>query len=100
MIDKLRKNGNSDQEIVTNQILQRLCYLISTLGISPRMSFNATTLNMAEKRTAETRSKLSPITDDATKNVQEKISEVDPGLAILPIIGKNVQFFPFFPSIP
>ena len=63
------------------------------------MSFNATTLNMAEKRTAETRSKLSPITDDATKNVQEKISEVDPGLAILPIIGKNVQFFPFFPFI-
>ena len=62
------------------------------------MSFNATTLNMAEKRTAETRSKLSPITDDATKNVQEKISEVDPGLAILPIIGKNVQFSHFFPQ--
>ena len=32
MIDKLWKNGNSYQEIVTNQILQRLCYLISTLA--------------------------------------------------------------------
>merc|ERR1719225_1667648 len=59
------------------------------------MSFNATTLNMSEKRTAETRSKLSPITDpEATKinHDQELVDhrsglDVDPGLAILPIIA-------------
>ena len=69
-------------------------YASNMLGKSPKMSFNATTLNMAEKRTAETRSKLSPITDpEATKNHDQELvdhrlsGEVDPGLAILPIIA-------------
>ena len=70
-------------------------YASNMLGKSPKMSFNATTLNMAEKRTAETRSKLSPITDpEATKinHDQELVDhrsglDVDPGLAILPIIA-------------
>ena len=69
-------------------------YASNMLGKSPKMSFNATTLNMAEKRTAETRSKLSPITDpEATKNHDQELVDhrsgldVDPGLAILPIIA-------------
>lgn len=62
-------------------------YASNDLGISPKVSFNVTTLNLAEKRTAETRSKLAPVMDSPKKlDVQEQI-EVDPGLAILPIIA-------------
>ena len=42
-------------------------YASNDLGLSPRVSFNTSTLNLAEKRTAETRSKLSPIMNDPKK---------------------------------
>ena len=42
-------------------------YASNDLGLSPKVSFNASTLNLAEKRTAETRSKLSPIMNDPKK---------------------------------
>ena len=62
-------------------------YASNELGLSPKVSFNASTLNLAEKRTAETRSKLSPIMNDPKKlDVQDHV-KVDPGLAILPVIA-------------
>ena len=42
-------------------------YASNDLGLSQRVSFNTSTLNLAEKRTAETRSKLSPIMNDPKK---------------------------------
>ena len=63
-------------------------YASNDLGGSPKVSFNASTLNLAEKRTAETRSKLSPIMNDPKENILEPSNiKVDPDLAILPIIA-------------
>lgn len=62
-------------------------YASNDLGSSPKVAFNASTLNLAEKRTAETRSKLSPIMNDPKElDVQDHI-KVDPGLALLPIVA-------------
>ena len=65
-----------------------LLYASNALGTSPKVAFNVSTLNLAEKRTAETRSKLSPIMKNPQEDTQLRTNiEVDPGLAILPIVA-------------
>ncbi len=73
---------------------QFVLYASNTLGTSSKVSLNATTLNLAEKRTAETRSKLEPLNDQEIETSRNRGgvdalegSEVDPGLALLPIIA-------------
>jgi hypothetical protein len=73
---------------------QFVLYASNTLGTSSKVSLNATTLNLAEKRTAETRSKLEPLNDQEIETSRTRGgvdalegSEVDPGLALLPIIA-------------
>ena len=62
-------------------------------GQSAKILFNVTTLNLAEKRTAETRSKVGAVINDKTDAEQETFgndltqNRVDPGLALLPIIA-------------
>lgn len=67
-----------------------VAFASNELGTSEKVLFNATTLNLAEKRTAETRSKLSPIVDDPQSvgmDADAQQIEVDPGLALLPIVA-------------
>ena len=74
---------------------QFLLYASNSLGTSPKFALNATTLNLAEKRTAETRSKLEPLSDQEVETSRARGggvdalegNDVDPGLALLPIIA-------------
>ena len=75
---------------------QFVLYASNALGVSPKFSLNATTLNLAEKRTAETRSKLEPLNDQDMETSRVRLgggvdalegNDVDPGLALLPIIA-------------
>jgi hypothetical protein len=45
---------------------QFVLYASNALGTSSKFWLNATTLNVAEKRTAETRSKLEPLSDQVS----------------------------------
>jgi hypothetical protein len=68
-------------------------YAHNIKGQSAKILFNVTTLNLAEKRTAETRTKVGAVINDKTDAEQESFgidlnqNRVDPGLALLPIIA-------------
>ena len=68
-------------------------YAHNIKGQSAKILFNATTLNLAEKRTAETRSKVGAVINEQNEAEKEKFgnelspNRVDPGLALLPIIA-------------
>ena len=68
-----------------------MIYASNLMGSSEAVGLNVTTLNLAEKRTAETRSKLSPIMDDPKDLMSSDLATssevVDPGLALLPIVA-------------
>ena len=72
---------------------QFAAYAYNVKGQSAKMLFNVTTLNLAEKRTAETRSKVGAVINEKTDVEKEQFSNeinsnrVDPGLALLPIIA-------------
>ena len=72
---------------------QFAAYAYNVKGQSAKMLFNVTTLNLAEKRTAETRSKVGAVINEKTDVAKEEFgneinsNRVDPGLALLPIIA-------------
>ena len=72
---------------------QFAAYAHNVKGQSAKMLFNVTTLNLAEKRTAETRSKVGAVINEKNDAEKEKFgneinsNRVDPGLALLPIIA-------------
>ena len=72
---------------------QFAAYARNVKGQSAKILFNATTLNLAEKRTAETRSKVGAVINEQGDVENESFgkelgqSRVDPGLALLPIIA-------------
>ena len=80
-------------------------YAHNIKGQSAKILFNATTLNLAEKRTAETRSKVGAVINEQNEAEKEKFgnelspNRVDPGLALLPIIailcGVALGMFPY-----
>ena len=84
-------------------------YAHNIKGQSAKILFNATTLNLAEKRTAETRSKVGAVINEQNEAEKEKFgnelspNRVDPGLALLPIIailcGVALGMFPYNVSI-
>ena len=64
-------------------------FVYNVKGQSAKILFNVTTLNLAEKRTAETRSKLGAVKNEqeATEMGDLDTVQIDPGLALLPIIA-------------
>ena len=65
---------------------QFVMYATNSLGTSSKFWLNATTLNLAEKRTAETRSKLEPLNDQEIETSRARggvdaleAGDVDPG---------------------
>ena len=65
---------------------QFVMYASNSLGTSSKFWLNATTLNLAEKRTAETRSKLEPLNDQEIETSRTRggvdaleAGDVDPG---------------------
>ena len=72
---------------------QFAAYAHNIKGQSAKILFNVTTLNLAEKRTAETRSKVGAVineqNDAESESFGNELSQdrVDPGLALLPIVA-------------
>ena len=74
---------------------QFAAYARNIKGQAAKILFNVTTLNLAEKRTAETRSKVGAVINEQSSEAESEsfgnelsqTNRVDPGLALLPIIA-------------